>query len=46
VTRGWRSRDLVEAIIAQRRERPMPWELEAKAARPPRKTARRAKRRR
>ncbi len=27
VKRGWRRRDLVEAFIAQRQERPMPWEL-------------------
>jgi putative two-component system response regulator len=46
VTRGWRRRDLVEAFIAQRRERPTPWELEARAARPPRKAARRPKKRR
>ena len=43
VTRGWLSRDLVEAFVAQRRERPMPWELTV-APRPAKRTPdRRAK---
>ena len=37
VTRGWLSRDLVEAFVAQRRERPMPWELTV-APRPSKRT--------
>jgi cyclic di-GMP phosphodiesterase len=37
VTRGWLSRDLVEAFVAQRRERPMPWELTV-APRPAKRT--------
>jgi cyclic di-GMP phosphodiesterase len=44
--RGWRRRDLVEAFIAQRRERPMPWELDTDASRRPRRAVRRPKRRR
>jgi putative two-component system response regulator len=43
VARGWRRKDLVDAFIAQRRDRPMPWEVDAAAA--PKK-ARRVKRRR
>jgi putative two-component system response regulator len=34
VKRGWRRRDLVEAFIAQRRDRPMPWEVEPAAPTP------------
>jgi putative two-component system response regulator len=45
VSRGWRRRDLVEAFIAQRRERPMPWELGPAAVVTPRPRARRPKRR-
>jgi putative two-component system response regulator len=45
VKRGWRRRDLVEAFIAQRRERPMPWELEPAAPGPSVKRARSTKRR-
>jgi putative two-component system response regulator len=50
--RGWRRKDLVEAFIAQRRERPTPWEMDLPAAPPrkkttrQRKTVRRARRRR
>ena len=44
VARGWRRKDLVDAFIAQRRDRPMPWEVDAAPA--PKKARRRAKRRR
>ena len=43
VARGWRRKDLVHAFIAQRRDRPMPWEVDAV---PAPKKVRRAKRRR
>ena len=44
VARGWRRKDLVDAFIAQRRDRPLPWEVDAAAPAP--KAARRVKRRR